>query len=118
MDSDTGSECCSGRSNVGSTDSVQIVSATSSKKQKCSAPTVSTNEVLKKQSVSYSTYLKWRMKFDKDCQTISWLDCDVSGTAGKKTVEKLKCKICLKYKARIECKRNYSEKWLIGADSV
>ena len=58
------------------------------------------------------------MEFDKDCQMISWLDCDVSGTAGKKIVEKLKCKVCLKYKARIECKRNYSEKWLIGADSV
>ena len=112
MDFGTGSECCSGGSDVGSADSVQIVSVTtliSSRKQKCSAPTVSTNEVLKKRSISYSTYLKWRMEFDKDCQTISWLDCDVSGTAGKKIVEKVKCKVCLKYNARIECKRNYSK---------
>ena len=58
------------------------------------------------------------MEFDKEYQMISWFDCDASGTAGNKIVEKLKCKVCLKYKARIECKWNHSKKGLIGAVSV
>ena len=30
----------------------------------------------------------------------------------------MKCKVCLKYKSRIESKQNYSNKWLVGAESV
>lgn len=33
-------------------------------------------------------------------------------------VEKLKCKVCTKYKERIISKRNFSDKWIEGADSV
>jgi len=82
---------CSDKSDAGSANYVQIVSATTpisgSRKWKCSASTISTNKVLKKRSISYSTYLKWKMEFDKEYQTITWFDCDVSGTAGKKIVE-------------------------------
>ena len=52
-----------------------------------------------------------------ECQTISWLDCDVTGK-GKRTVDRLKCKVCLRYKSRIESRRNYSDKWLVDAESV
>ena len=95
------------------TDSLCVVSS-SSRKRSCSDAV--TNEG-KKRSVSYSTYVKWRRQFDKERQTISWLDCDVTGK-GKRTVDRLKCKVCLKYKSRIESKRNYSDKWLVGAESV
>ena len=76
-----------------------------------------TSESRKKRSVSYSAHIKWRREFDKECQTISWLDCDTIGK-GKRTVDRLKCKVCLKYKSRIESRRNYSDKWLVGAESV
>lgn len=38
----------------------------------------------KKHSVSYSTYVKWQCDFDKKCQTILWLDCNVTGKEGKR----------------------------------
>ena len=68
-----------------SSDSVQIVSTESSRKRTCSerGSVITTNEV-KKRSVSFSTYLKWRLEFDKKFQTISWLDCDVSGKGGRR----------------------------------
>ena len=53
-----------------------------------------------------------------ECQTISWLDCDATGKEGKRIVDRLKCKVCLKYKSRIESRRNYSDKWLTGAESI
>ena len=33
-------------------------------------------------------------------------------------VEKLKCKVCAKYKERIISRKNFSGKWIDGADSV
>ena len=33
-------------------------------------------------------------------------------------VDKLKCKVCIKFKSRIAGRRNYSDKWVVGADSV
>ena len=90
-------------------------SPTASSRKRCSDSV--TSEGGKKRSVSYSTYIKWRREFDKECQTISWLDCDTIGK-GKRTVKRLKCKVCLKYKSRIESRRNYSDKWLVGVESV
>ena len=90
-------------------------SPTASSRKRCSDSV--TSEGGKKRRVSYSTYIKWQREFDKECQTISWLDCDTIGK-GKRTVDRLKCKVCLKYKSRIESRRNYSDKWLVGAESV
>ena len=95
-----------------STDSLRISS--SSRKRPYSDSTTTG----KKRSVSYSTYVKWQHEFDKECQTISWLDCDVTGKEAKRIVDRLKCKVCLKYKSRIESRRNYSDKWLVGAESI
>ena len=100
-----------------STDSLRIISSFSSRKQPCS-DSVTTITEGKKRSMDYSTYVKWRHEFDKECQTISWLDCDVTGKEGKRIVDRLKCKMCLKYKSRIESRRNYSDKWLMGAESI
>ena len=49
---------------------------------------------------------------------MSWLDCEFIGKGAKRVVEKLKCNVCIRYKSRIESRRNYSDKWLMGADSV
>ena len=46
----------------------------------------------KRWRVSLPTYYKWKMEIDKECNTLSWLDCETSGAGGRKTVEKLKCK--------------------------
>jgi hypothetical protein len=49
---------------------------------------------------------------------MSWLDCETQVSARKKVVTKLLCSVCKKFRARIEHRRNFSERWIIGADSV
>ena len=71
-----------------------------------------------KRSVAHSTFLKWRGELDKEFQTISWLDCDVRNERVKKVVTKLKCKACIRFESKIVGRRNYSNKWIVGADSV
>ena len=71
----------------------------------------------KRRKVSLSTYNKWRTEMDKDCNTLSWLECETSGTAGKKTVEKLMCEVCIQFQSKI-AGRSYSDKWISGASSV
>ena len=72
----------------------------------------------KRREVTYYTYKKWMTELDRSCQTISWLDCDTRVTEGKKVVTKLKCKICTKFKARINGRKHFSNKWIEGADSI
>ena len=69
----------------------------------------------KRRMVSYSTFQKWQTELDKDCKTISWLECDKSSTG---MVTKLKCGVCIKFQSSIERRRNYSDKWITGADSL
>ena len=54
---------------------------------------------------------------DKDCNMLSWLEYETSGTAGKKTVEKLMYKVCIQFQSKIASRRNYSDKWISGASS-
>ena len=72
----------------------------------------------KRRRVKYDTYKKWVMDFDKDCQTVAWLDCETEIDAGVKVVTSLKCRLCSKYRDSITGRRNFSEKWINGADSV
>ncbi len=56
---------------------------------------------------------------DKECCTVSWLECETSGAGGKKTATKLKCTVCIKFKNKIPGRRNYSDKWVVfRAESV
>ena len=71
-----------------------------------------------KRSVTHSTFLKWRGELDKEFHTISWLDCEVRNERVKKVVTKLKCKACIKFQSKIAGRRNYSNTWIVGADSV
>ena len=68
----------------------------------------------KRRVVAFHTFKKWRTDNDKDYQTISWLDCERSGDK----VTHLKCTVCTKYRSVIEGARNYSDKWIVGADSL
>lgn len=72
----------------------------------------------KRRKVSHATFLKWKTELDKECQTLSWLDCETAGVGAKKTVVKLLCKACVRFQSKIEGRRNYSDKWISGADSV
>ena len=71
----------------------------------------------KKRKVAYLTYPKWKTELDRDCQTVTRLDCDTELSGRKSLVSKLRCTVCTN-KASIEPRRNFSEKWLLGAESV
>ena len=53
-----------------------------------------------------------KAEIDKDCQTVTGLDCDTEMQAGKK----LRCSICTKFKTAIVTRRNFSERWIAGAE--
>ena len=72
----------------------------------------------KKRKVLYSTYQKWRRDFDRAHSTITWLGCETEMSEGKRVVVCLNCSVCSKYKDRIMGRRNYSNRWIVGADSV
>ena len=72
----------------------------------------------KKRKVAYSTFQKWERDFDREYETITWLDCKTSVKGGTKVVKKLKCTVCTMFYSCILCKRNFSDQWISGADSV
>ena len=43
-----------------------------------------------KKRVTHDTFLKWKCDLDRECQTMTWLDCEME--SGKKIVEKLNAK--------------------------
>jgi len=55
---------------------------------------------------------------DREYSTISWLDCETQVSARKKVVTKLRCSVCSKFKDRIATRRNFSNRWIEGADSM
>ena len=69
----------------------------------------------KKRKVLYSTYKKWRHDFDHNCQTVTWLRCEMEITGGKWWVKCLTCTVCTKYKDRFVGRR---EHWITEADSL
>ena len=76
------------------------------------------SEPAQKRAVTYETFKKWRTELDREYQTVSWLDCDTVSEGGKKAVKRLRCSVCSKFKASIRGGRNFSERWIVGADSV
>ena len=71
-----------------------------------------------RQRVDYATFQKWQRDLDREYQTLSWLDCSTEKERGKKVVDKLKCKACSEFVDRIRSRKNFSDKWVVGADSV
>ena len=72
----------------------------------------------KKRMVLFTTYQKWRTELDREYKTITWLGCKTLLVSGKKVVDKLLCVICKQFKNSISSTRNYSYKWIDGADSI
>ena len=64
-----------------------------------------------------TTFHKWQEDFDKDLKTVTWLECESELESGK-VVKKLKCSVCTKFQAKILSRRNFSDRWIVGADSV
>ena len=52
----------------------------------------------KKRKLVYATFSKWKVDMDKECQTVTWLNCDTEVQAGKRFVTKLRCSVCTKFK--------------------
>ena len=72
----------------------------------------------KKRRVDYATFQKWQRDLDREYQTMTWLDCSSEKERGKKVVVQLKCKVCSGFVEKIRGRKNFSEKWIVGADSV
>ncbi len=73
---------------------------------------------VKKRLVDYATFQKWRLDLDREHQTMSWLDCNSEKEGTKTVVMKLKCRVCTEFVDKIRCGKNFSEKWIVGAESV
>ena len=71
-----------------------------------------------KQHVDYATFQKYRYDFEHEYQTMLWLDCSTKKERGKKVVDKFKYKACSEFMDRIRSRKNFSDKWIVGADSV
>ena len=72
---------------------------------------------VKKWKVAYATFKKWKVEMDNECQTVMWLDCDTEAQAGKRFVTKIRCSTRTKFKTEIVSRRNFSERWIAGAES-
>ena len=49
---------------------------------------------------------------------MSWLDWSTEKEGAKKMVTRLKCKVCTEFVDKIRGRKNFSDKWIIGADLV
>ena len=63
-----------------------------------------------------TTFRKWREDFDKELKTVTWLECESELESGKKVVKKLNCSVCTKFQAKILSRRNFSDRWILGAE--
>ncbi len=59
----------------------------------------------KRRSVTYATFQKWCRDFDRELQTLSWLDCNTIYKDGGEIVTHLKGSICTKLEAKIKGRR-------------
>ena len=82
------------------------------------ASSSASEQTSKKRKVAVTTYRKWREDFDKELKTVTWLDCESEIESGKKVVKRLKCSVCTRFRSRIMHRRNFSNRWIVGADSV
>ena len=72
----------------------------------------------KKRNVAYAAYQKLKTDVDRECLTVTWLDCNTELSGRKNIVTKFRCSVCAKFKTRIATRRNFCERWLRGAESV
>ena len=68
--------------------------------------------------VDHATFQKWQRDLNREYQTMSWLDCSCDREGDKKPVNKLSCKVCSEFVDRMRGMKNFSDKWIVGADSI
>ena len=69
----------------------------------------------KKRTIPIETVEKWIRENDKMLQTASWLKYD-KGRGG--TVASLKCKLCIRYREKLESCKNYSAAFILGSKNL
>ena len=69
----------------------------------------------KRRRVNFETFRKWQRECDKDYQTLIWLSCQTDMDGGK-VVDKLTCTACQKFEDKTRGRKNYRDKWIVGAD--
>ena len=75
------------------------------------ASAIASEQPAKLRKVKHETYQKWVKEYDRECQTVTWLDCDAGIEGGVKLVTKLKCRVCTKFRDRTVGRKNFSGKW-------
>ena len=71
-----------------------------------------------RRKIDHSTFKKWQRDFDRSYKTLTWLECVTSVENGNKVVKKLTCAVCKKFKEKIMGRKNFSNKWIVGAESI
>ena len=79
-------------------------------------PSSSLAPATKKSTASKKTVQKWIRDNDKSLETITWLDFETN--ADGESVSLLKCKVCCKYKERLEPMRNFRLAYIEGSVNV
>ena len=72
----------------------------------------------KKRMVLFTTYQKWRTELDRDYKTITWLECKHCWSWERKSLTSCCVSLCKQFKNSISSTRNFSDKWIDGADSI
>ena len=63
-------------------------------------------------------FQNWQHELDREYLTMLWLDCSSEYEGGKKVVSELKFKVCSEFVDTICGSKNFSDKWIVGIDSV
>ena len=66
----------------------------------------------------YVIFEDWKQEFDNECKTVTWLDHESSVEEGTKVTRKLKCIAYMKFRSNILHKKNFSNSWILGANSI
>ena len=91
---------------------VTYVAMSTRKRAADSAPSTSS----KKRKVTVTTFNKWKTQFERDHNTLSWLQCDIS-KEDKTVVETLWCEVCKKHEGKITGMKNFSRAWITGSSN-
>ena len=83
------------------------------------APTTEGEPVNKQlRYVEYGTFSKWRRELDREHETMLWLCCSSEKKDKKTLVTQLTCKVCTENEDKICGTKNFSNKWIYGADCI
>ena len=75
----------------------------------------SSNKKAKRQ-VSKETFKKWQRTYEKNHQSMTWLNCDID-QQNKSLVSILWCSVCRQYEHEICSYKNFSRAWIDGSSN-